>query len=268
MTRLQLALTERFENHPIDVYRDENGGIHLTREQIGEILGYSDPASAIEVIHRRNKDFLDKFSTPVKLTGVDGKIREHTVYSFKGFMAICRYSNQPVADRVMEFLIDLADRLRTGTLTPSHTLDHLARRLESIEHEVFSLRKIIDFYENSDDLFDFDYVAAAISKYMKPPFGVKHLCKWLAKRGVLTTRAYKNDRPIQTYIDRGWFEARNHSWRQHGKSRHTQIYWFTARGLNGVIRMAIEEKMLLLPTVPQAVFPALVDRSETIRAIG
>ena len=177
-------------------------------------------------------------------------------------------SKKPQAKRFKTEVKKLLHDLRTGKVQVSYpSLDYLTRRLEAVEAELFAARKIIDFYENSDDVFDFDYVAAAISKYMKPPFGVKHLCQWLEKRGVLTHRAYKNDKPRQEYIDRKWFEPKNHTWRQRGKCRHTQTYWFTARGLNGVIRMAIEEKMLMLPTPAQLIFPVLIGQDGT-RRIG
>jgi hypothetical protein len=36
------------------------------------MLEYADPQKAIDKIHERNKERLDKFSTTVKLTGVEG----------------------------------------------------------------------------------------------------------------------------------------------------------------------------------------------------
>jgi hypothetical protein len=50
---------------------------------------------------------LDKFSTTVNLTKVEEEravTRSMTVYSFMGFLEICRYSNQPRANAVMDFL--------------------------------------------------------------------------------------------------------------------------------------------------------------------
>ena len=70
----------------------------MTREQVGKALEYEKPTDGIEVIHRRHKDRLDKYSTTVKLTGVDGKQREHIVYNAKGVYEICRFSRQPKAD--------------------------------------------------------------------------------------------------------------------------------------------------------------------------
>ena len=196
-----------------------------------------------------------------------GRPKTYHVVSLDMAKHIAMIQRTEKGKRIREYFIEAEKQLWAQSNTSSLTADYLTRRLEAVEAELFAARKIIDFYENSDDVFDFDYVAAAISKYMKPPFGVKHLCQWLEKRGVLTHRAYKNDKPRQEYIDRKWFEPKNHTWRQRGKCRHTQTYWFTARGLNGVIRMAIEEKMLLLPTPAQSIFPVLIGHDGS-RRIG
>ena len=74
----------------------------------------SNPQKAIDKIHERNKDRLDKFSTTVKLTRVEegrAVTRSVTVYSFMGFLEICRYSNQPRANAVMDFLWEVADSI-------------------------------------------------------------------------------------------------------------------------------------------------------------
>ena len=82
-----------------------------TREQIGLALGYEYPREAIGKIHQRNKERLDKFSGEVKLTTPSG-LQTTTVYSFKGLLEICRYSQQPNANKVIDVLWDIADEIR------------------------------------------------------------------------------------------------------------------------------------------------------------
>ena len=95
--------------------------VYATSEQIGQALGYVDPDVAIRKIHMRNKDRLDKFSTSTKLVRVEGErtvTRDVRVYSFKGLLEICRYSNQPNANRVIDVLWEIADEIRrTGRYT-------------------------------------------------------------------------------------------------------------------------------------------------------
>ena len=67
------------------------------------------------LILMQNKERLDKFSTSLKMKRVEGDrivTRNMTVCKFRGLLEICRYSNQPKADAVMDFLYSIADELR------------------------------------------------------------------------------------------------------------------------------------------------------------
>lgn len=116
---LQLVKTGDFEGTKFDCYQDSGKEFWGTREQIGTMLGYAYPREAIGKIHERNAARFKSFSTEVKLTTVEGDrevTREVTVYNFKGLLEICRYSNQPKADAVMDFLWEMADEVRkTGS---------------------------------------------------------------------------------------------------------------------------------------------------------
>lgn len=116
---LQLVKTGDFEGIKFDCYQDSGKEFWGTRDQIGKMLGYANPDTAIKNIHLRNQERLDKFSTQLKLSRVEGDrevTREVTVYNFKGLLEICRYSNQPKADAVMDFLWEMADEVRkTGS---------------------------------------------------------------------------------------------------------------------------------------------------------
>ncbi len=96
--------------------RPRRGDFYATCEQIGELLGYSDPANAIRIIHKSNKARLEKFSMWGQIDRGMKSSRTAIVYNFKGLLEICRYSNQPKTDAVMDWLWEIADELRrTGT---------------------------------------------------------------------------------------------------------------------------------------------------------
>ncbi len=122
-SELQLYTTKTYNGIEFDCYveagQQDAGDFWATREQIGALLGYTEPNNAVTIIHKRNKERLDKYSTSVKLTRVEGGrevTREVTVYSFKGLLEICRYSNQPKADAIMDWLWEIADEIRrTGS---------------------------------------------------------------------------------------------------------------------------------------------------------
>ena len=115
---LKLVKSTQFNGAKLDCYwqtGDEKGDFWATREQIGRLLGYATPDIAIANIHKRNQERLDKFSTLLKMSKVEGNrtvTRDVIVYNFKGLLEICRYSNQPKANAVMDFLWNVADDIR------------------------------------------------------------------------------------------------------------------------------------------------------------
>lgn len=101
----------------VDVYEDNKHQYYMTREQIGTALEYGNPVTAIKNIHQRNADRLDKFSTWLKTSQVEGNRtveRETIAYNLKGVMEICRFSRQPKADAFMDFCLDIMESLMRG----------------------------------------------------------------------------------------------------------------------------------------------------------
>lgn len=101
----------------VDVYEDNKHQYYMTREQIGTALEYGNPVTAIKNIHQRNADRLDKFSTWLKTSQVEGNRtveRETIAYNLKGVMEICRFSRQPKADAFMDFCWDIMESLMRG----------------------------------------------------------------------------------------------------------------------------------------------------------
>ena len=116
--QLQLANTRVLNGNELACYVEDKPANEFdfwaTREQIGTFLGYSHPDIAIGKIHKRNKERLDKFSTLTKMVNVEGNrsiSRDVIVYSFKGLLEVCRFSNQPVANQVIDILWDIADEI-------------------------------------------------------------------------------------------------------------------------------------------------------------
>lgn len=110
--QLHLATQRNFNGNELACYVEdtptEKYDFWATREQIGRFLGYANPRKAIKVIHLRNQARLDKFSRGVQIESPQGGTQTATVYSFKGLLEICRFSNQPVANQVIDILWDVA----------------------------------------------------------------------------------------------------------------------------------------------------------------
>ncbi|MBQ7220747.1 MAG: hypothetical protein IJS28_07195 [Synergistaceae bacterium] len=137
MNDLVLFTTKTFNGVHFDCYvgQEDSGDFWATRTQIGELLEYSEPGTAIKNIHLRNKDRLDRFSRVAQIELPSGGSQEVVLYNFKGLLEICRYSNQPKADAVMDWLWDVADEIRrTGSYSLHSTANHEAQ-LRAIDLE-------------------------------------------------------------------------------------------------------------------------------------
>ena len=148
---LQILTTRNFNGLSFDCYHEDGqdiGDFWATREQIGQLLEYKNPRKAIKDIHTRNRERLDKFSqiavmaNPTKRGAQNepplGNAQEAIVYNFKGLLEICRYSQQPKANAVIDWLWEIADELRrTGMLALNSEVNRLS-------HEVAELKAKID----------------------------------------------------------------------------------------------------------------------------
>jgi prophage antirepressor-like protein len=101
MSYFNIVKSEFFDDLKCDVYQGEEE-YYMTREQIGNALGYANPRVAISNIHARNRDRFDGMSVVLKLSTTDGKSYDTVVYSRKGIMEICRWSRQPKADAFID----------------------------------------------------------------------------------------------------------------------------------------------------------------------
>lgn len=119
MDRLEKVKNSRFGTVVCDYYGNGKGEFFMTRQQIGQALEYDTPRKAIENIHKKHKERLDKFSTVLTLRTVEGtrKVsREMFLYSAKGVYEICRWSRQPKADEFYDHVYDILEGLRLGYL--------------------------------------------------------------------------------------------------------------------------------------------------------
>ncbi len=113
---LKLITIETFEYLPCNFYRNMNDDILLTREQIGLALEYKNPDASLSMIHKRHKSRLDVLSVVTKLLSTDGKEYETTLYTQRGVMEICRWSNKPKANQFMDWVWDIIEKYRNNGL--------------------------------------------------------------------------------------------------------------------------------------------------------
>ena len=153
MNNLKLVETDVFnEIATCDFWGNANNEYLITREQIGRALGYSNPTNAIKNIHLKHKERLDKFSTQLTLSYVEGDRyveRERILYNRKGIMEICRWSRQPLADKFMDWCWEVMDRLisnSTNVVTMSReeysTIANITKEIAQFAEQVKSLSEL------------------------------------------------------------------------------------------------------------------------------
>lgn len=120
---LKLITTETFGDLSCNFYRNMNDDILITREQIGYALEYANPNSSLSMIHKRHKDRLDCLSVVTKLLSTDGKEYETILYTQRGVMEICRWSNKPKANQFMDWVWDIIEKYRNNELVANTQLN-------------------------------------------------------------------------------------------------------------------------------------------------
>lgn len=226
---LQLIKTENFGTIQCDFWRDENGDILMTREQIGRALGYAEPRKAIQKIHERNKDRLDKFSVVTKLTTTDGKAYETYLYTAKGVYEICRFSRQPKADIFMDWVWDVVESIRKhgAYMTPEKieevllnpdTIIQLATTLKEEQQKRIQAERQLE--EQKPKVIFADAVSTSgtsilvgeLAKIMRQngiDTGQNRLFQWLRDNGYLIKRKGADyNMPTQYSMDLGLFEVK------------------------------------------------------------
>ncbi|MBR1603989.1 MAG: phage antirepressor KilAC domain-containing protein [Synergistaceae bacterium] len=140
---LQVLTTRNLNGVKFNCYHEDGqdaGDFWATREQIGELLGYDDPKNAITKIHSRNKARLDKFLKRCQIVTPMKGARTAIVYNFKGLLEICRYSNQPKANAVIDWLWKIANELRrTGTLALASQISRLQAENAELKTQIANM---------------------------------------------------------------------------------------------------------------------------------
>ena len=113
MEDLRLVTTEKFNGVDCNFYKADSN-MWMTRRQIGQALGYSNPRLAITKIHQAHADRLDPLSSSTVSVLVEGKNREATIYNERGIFEICRWSRQPKANEFLDWVWDIIEAYRRG----------------------------------------------------------------------------------------------------------------------------------------------------------
>lgn len=224
MNNLSLVRSENFGEIQCDFWQGDDKEILVTREQIGRALGYAFPQEAIQKIHERNKDRLDRFSGQVKLTTPAGGTQNTTVYTSKGVFEICRFSRQPKADAFMDWAWEVIDTIRKrGMFVKDELLDNpdfaieVFKQLKAEREEKLRLQERIKTdqpYTNfgkaisaaDDGILIGDYAKLLANDSIVT--GQNRLFDWLRANGYLIKDGRRKNMPVQRYLEMGLFTVK------------------------------------------------------------
>ena len=226
--KLQLIKEGDFLGTKCDFYKDEdNNNIYMTREQIGKALQYANPRDGIFRIHERNKDRLDRFSTVVKLSTVEGSrsvSRDRVLYIERGIYDICRFSRQPVADEFYDWVYDQIQLIRrnAGTVIEGREMEFLDNYFPSLQEET-KLMMVKDLQntvkEKQREIDELTPKAEDWSAFMdsKGNMTISKVAKALDIEGIGRNKLFdilrnkevlrSNNEPYQRYINDGYFKV-------------------------------------------------------------
>jgi len=206
---LVLFRKENFNGVECDLWKDENGEVWMTREQIGKSLEYGNPSDAIKNIHLRNKERLDKFSVQVKLSGTDGKQYNTYLYSAKGVYEVCRFSKQPKANDFYDWVYDLLEGIRLGNIelkfTIPKTLSEALQLASDLSKQLEDQKPKVEMYDdfmNSNSLMNFKQVADTLG------YGRNTLMKVLREEKILSDGSFNKNHPYSQYIKADLFKVK------------------------------------------------------------
>lgn len=101
---MSVITTSEVNGNKLEAYYID-GEPWFTRAQIAAALGYNSPKRVAD-IHNRHPERMNRFSVVRKLRTTDGKEYETYLYSERGVIEICRYSNSRIADMVMDVVAE------------------------------------------------------------------------------------------------------------------------------------------------------------------
>ena len=224
--KLELIKEGDFLGTKCNFYKDADNNIYMTRKQIGEALDYADSDSAIRRLHNRetNKDRLDKFSTRVALTRVEGNrevTRDTVLYTEKGIYEITRISEQPKADKFYDWVYDQIQLIRkTGGAiddkdlfieTYCSGLDNAQKifvkgfmnKVEEQQNEINEMQPHVEDWTAFMDSKGNVTIAKVAKALNIEGIGRNNLFAILRNREVLRA----NNEPYQRYVDSGYFKV-------------------------------------------------------------
>lgn len=200
---MELVKREKFAGNEVDLYKDAEGNVYMTIDQLAKALEYASK-SAIENMLIRNSYLKDVEFSSTYDVWVDGKMRNTRLFTEDGIYEITMLSKQPKAQEFRFFIRNLLKGLRKGELEitqkASYQIENPIERAKKwIEEEEKRQQLQLENEEMKPKALFSDAVSAsetsiligALAKLIKQNgvnIGQNRLYEWLRQNGYLIKR--------------------------------------------------------------------------------
>lgn len=89
----------------------EDGRFWMTAKEIGNALGYNDPANSMNRLYSRHKDDLEPYRSKVNLTDPYGTPQETSIFNTDGMWMFAMFANTPKAKKFRKFVVNMLKAL-------------------------------------------------------------------------------------------------------------------------------------------------------------
>ena len=188
MSTLVLFRKENFNGVECDLWKDENDDIFMSSEQLGMVLGYSNPRKGINTLVTRNP-YLRKidFSSGITMKSEAGD-RETRVFNEDGIYEVALLAGTEKAKEFRSWVRKILKLLRKGEL------ELLRKKIEEDRPN----EQVMSSKTNKTMMI--------VAKELKLS-GRNKLFMFLRSEGILMSGKGKQNLPYQQYIDSGYFSV-------------------------------------------------------------
>jgi len=197
---LVLFKSENFQGIECDFWKNENDDVFMTSEQLGMVLGFSDPSKGVSnLINRKLKngenpnEYLKtkEFSAILAMRTPSG-IQETRIFNEDGIYEVAFLARTERAKEFRSWVRKILKGLRKGEL------ELLRKQIEEDKSKVLLYDQVMSSKTNKTMMI--------VAKELKLS-GRNKLFSFLRSEGILMSGKGKQNLPYQQFIDAGYFEV-------------------------------------------------------------
>ena len=221
MNDLVLYKSENFQGSMCDLYRDINNDIFMTSEQLGVVLGYSNPQKAISNLVVRNEYLTsNEFSGFLRMRTLSG-LQETRIFTEDGIYEVTMLAKTNKAKEFRAWIRQLLKGLRKGELIL------LQKQLEDQKPKLEFYEQVINTRGN--------FTMLQVAKVLKLK-GRNKLFAFLRNEDILMSKKERHNIPRQQFCDAGYFEVVIKSMFIKGEIVDIPVTLVTPRGIEYILK--------------------------------